>query len=247
MVAKTAATVEDERCARGIWSMHEAGVSPADIADKLSVPKKVVRDALNGRRLGPAISQRSAATIRRCPHCGKRVLSLPCLACEIEGHRSPELLQPAEPVVSTPDFMLSDTSVADWKPMGRPPKPRKLDDLSMARLRERLYCKQCGQRRMQTASGLVCPDGHGRIAMPVDPLDARSFDFTERLAALPCAKPAKGRSRIVVLSSDPDGQRYARVPSSKTDEHCLEVVVGSEIWFVRPHNIGNKACVPALD
>lgn len=233
MVAKTAATMEDELTARSIWSLHEDGVSPTDIAGRLDVPKKVVRDALNGRRLAPAISQRSAATVKRCPCCGKRVLSLPCLACEIEGNWQPQTkaAEPAPPC--EPEYELIDNPAMDWKPMGRPPKPRKLDDRSMAQIRKSLCCGQCGEERMRTPSGYVCPHGHGRIAPPIDPLDEKSFRFTQRLRSLPQASPV-GRFKNIVRIHGESEQRYRRVPNRSATQHCREVAVGSEIWFVEP-------------
>ncbi|MAT51462.1 MAG: hypothetical protein CMK32_09800 [Porticoccaceae bacterium] len=235
VITKTAATVDAESIAREIWRLRDRDIPPTEIAKTMGIPHKVVYDALNGRRLAFPTSDRTACPKRRCPYCGHTVLSLPCLACEIDG-TADRSFRP-KPKLREPQFTLRDTPAMKQKmAVGRPPSPQCLDAAAMDRIRSRLICSDCGSRRQQYASGLVCPQGHGKIHPPVDPLDVRSFDFTERLATLPIAKPVAGYKYVVTVENRPG--YFKRVSGAEAKElgNSIDVACRNRIWHVVPHS-----------
>lgn len=233
MASKTAANVDDERTAREIWRMHEAGCKPLQISQELEIDRMLVRDVLTGRRLGPPVSERSAAVSSRCPFCGKRVLSLPCLACEIErGQEQERKAAPRQENKAEPAFSLSP--VPRIRMLGRMPKPAKLATASMARIKNALICSECGARRMETASGLVCPRGHGKLHLRPDPLDVRSYHFTIKIEKLPKASRVPGSKSVVEV----DGKTgyWKRIPKSRVSRTTIQVACENQIWNVDPHS-----------
>ncbi|TWU22483.1 hypothetical protein Pla52o_35390 [Novipirellula galeiformis] len=42
-------------------------------------------------------------------------------------------------------------------------------------LRKKVACKECGEIRVNTPSGSVCPNGHGRIFPPVEERDRERY------------------------------------------------------------------------
>jgi hypothetical protein len=183
--SKTATTPEDEALARRIHQWHGEGVSPSEISRRENVHRDLVRDVLSGRRLGPAMTDRSAARKSRCPHCGKAVLSLPCLACEIT------IKKPAAVVIAIappkPEFTLKYEHRMSISSCGRLPRASYLPSDSMQRIKTHLICDECQSERMPTPSGSVCPNGHGRIHPRTPELDRRSYHYTNRINKLPKA------------------------------------------------------------
>lgn len=209
MVAKTAATTEDEAKAREVWRLHESGLKPAVIADDLGLSRQLVRDILNGRRLAPAISERSAATTRRCPHCGKLVLSLPCLACELSMKKEPS-------IVKTPEA----------------PKVNRHTDgheVFVASVEKSLICNECGERRMMAVSGMVCPNGHGRIHKPIDSKSLKSYEHIKKLRSLPVGVRVEQQKRVHVA-----GVGLCKKVAKRCQSDVVEVNVEGHVWLVVP-------------
>lgn len=216
MVAKTAATTEDEAKAREVWRLHEKGVKPALIANDLGLSRQLVRDILNGRRLAPAISERSAANTRRCPHCGKLVLSLPCLACELNMERKKPM-----PVVQKPKVRVTQV-VARRQP------PKTLQNHVFDEVNRSLVCNECGERRMMAVSGLVCPNGHGRIHRPVDSKTLKTYEYTKMLRSLPIGvRTDHGKATVRVAGIG----LCTKVPK-RCQNDAIQVNVEGHVWLV---------------
>lgn len=55
-------------------------------------------------------------------------------------------------------------------------------------------CPECGELRMNVASGSVCPNGHGRINKRVPAKAARAFSTYRYAQSLPQAERVRGRT-----------------------------------------------------
>jgi len=227
--SKTAVTTTDERLARRVHALHGDGVPPMEIAEICDVPRELVRDILSGRRLGPAVTGRAAPIKKRCPVCGQSLFSLPCLACELKGSALPK--DSGKPVVIAiprpqPDdgFKLR-YSTPVRSAVGRISAPVELPAASMQRIQRNMYCDECGCERMESPSGCVCPEGHGRIFPRVQEIDRRSYLFTQRLRRLPVAHKEGRRYRV-------DGKEglFRRSRVSLTD--TIEVAYSGKIIFL---------------
>lgn len=231
-ISKTAATPEDEIVARRVWQLHEEGAKPIGIAETLGVPKTLVRDILTGRRLGPPVSERSAAKKARCPFCGKSVLSLPCLACELQKNNiTTEYVSP---------FAKTKVSKTEWElrhfydvkgAAGRMPKPRYLDKDSVKRIEAKMFCPECCKRRIETPSGLVCPDGHGRIAPKISQQDLRSWEYTKQVDKAPRGRTIRGSSLVYKTDLGYWKRTNQRTPSMP----YTEININNVLVKVVPH------------
>jgi hypothetical protein len=58
------------------------------------------------------------------------------------------------------------------------------------RLTKSVYdCEECGKRRMNTPSGSVCPDGHGRLKPKIPRKELAQLERRDWMATLPIARP----------------------------------------------------------
>jgi len=93
-------------------------------------------------------------------------------------------------------------------------------DAAVYDIQNRLFC-ECGKRRMRSPSGMVCPDGHGKIHAPVSNSELRAYEFWKWSQHMPRARHAQINYLV-------DGKKgvWRQCPHSST--RTRRVLVGSK-------------------
>ena len=106
---------------------------------------------------------------------------------------------------------------------------------------QHLICSECGGERVRTASGMVCPNGHGRIFPPMTNSQIRKVRQAIEIEKLPKAMHVaiEKRTRFTVEGMDGTWLKANRTATDKIKAKYF----GKAIWL-RPER-KSKKCSPA--
>jgi hypothetical protein len=112
-------------------------------------------------------------------------------------------------------------------------------EMSDREIKKLLICDKCGSRRHRGISGMVCPDGHGKIHRRVSASQEADYDWRQRIKwakSLPIARKGKSRRWIIdgnvmsIVRFDPSLDTPLRVPTNATcDDGILAVIPGERL------------------
>ena len=88
------------------------------------------------------------------------------------------------------------------KTAARPNKSTRGDGMKSNEDHSFICCKECGQVRINTESGSVCPDGHGRIHARISSEALRMHHEFQQSKSLAKAKQVAGKPRTYRVGSD---------------------------------------------
>lgn len=106
---------------------------------------------------------------------------------------------------------------------------------------QHLICSECGGERVRTASGMVCPNGHGRIFPPMTNSQIRKVRQAIEIEKLPKAMHVaiEKRTRFAIEGMNGTWLKTNRTATDKIKAKYF----GKAIWL-RPER-KSKKCSPA--